>query len=166
MRFRGFLIFVFFALVLAVNTVAQDVTNHEETATNLRLKLMDIQVTEVELQLRLQQLDEAIKPENIEHALAGIGSTRPEDLREQRRRLLTIERDSVVARLRLLNQSRSRLESAIANAEVLAYQQSAEPPVAADQSKTAKPSVGSNWLSPAVPACQGTANRSTKPDLN
>jgi len=70
-------------------------------------------------------LDEAIKPENIEHSLAGVGSTRPEELREARRRQLSIERDGVVAQLKTAETSRTRLEAALANAEVLAYQQSA-----------------------------------------
>ena len=52
--------------------------------------------------LGLQQLDESIKPENIERSLAGIGSTRPEELRETRRRQLTIERDGVLAQLKTL----------------------------------------------------------------
>jgi hypothetical protein len=72
-------------------------------------------------------LDESLKPENIERSLAGIGSTRPEELREQRRRQLTIERDGVQAQLKTLETSRQRLETALANAEVLAYQESARP---------------------------------------
>jgi hypothetical protein len=66
-----------------------------------------------------QELDEAIKPENIERSLAGVGSTRPEELRESRRRQLAIQRDGVQAQLRTLETSRQRLESAIANAEAL-----------------------------------------------
>jgi len=72
-------------------------------------------------------LDESIKPENIERSLAGVGSTRPEELREQRRRQLSIQRDGVLAQLQTIETSRTRLEAAVANAEVLAYQQSARP---------------------------------------
>jgi len=90
---------------------------------HLRSELLDVQTREAELRIRLQMLDEDIKPENIERALAGIGSTKPEELREQRRRLLSIERDGVLARLKLLEKNRERLEAAIASAELEAYQQ-------------------------------------------
>jgi hypothetical protein len=80
-----------------------------------------------DLRARLQELDESIKPENIERSLAGVGSTRPEELREARRRQLSIQRDGVRAQLQTLETSRTRLETAIANAEALAYQQSARP---------------------------------------
>ena len=48
---------------------------------------------------------------------AGIGSTRPEELRELRRRQLTIERDSVRDQLKLLAASKERLESVIRTGE-------------------------------------------------
>ncbi|HEY2972375.1 MAG TPA: hypothetical protein VGJ48_07675 [Pyrinomonadaceae bacterium] len=62
----------------------------------------------------------------IERSLAGVGSTRPEELRELRRRQLSIERDSVRAQLKLVGASRERLEAAIRTADNQAYQQSAE----------------------------------------
>jgi hypothetical protein len=62
----------------------------------------------------------------IERSLAGVGSTRPEELRELRRRQLSIERDSVRAQLKLVGASRERLEAAIRTADNQAYQQSTE----------------------------------------
>jgi len=102
-------------------------TSAAQRADDLRSQLLDAQAKEAALEARLRQLDEALKPENIERSLAGIGSTRPEELREQRRRQLTIERDGVRAQLRLVATSRERLESAVRSAEGMAYQQSAEP---------------------------------------
>jgi hypothetical protein len=122
MKFKTFFILFFITLVLPSNIVAGDVS-HEEMAIKLRFELVEVQAKEAELQVRLQQLDDDLKPENIERALAGIGSTKPEDLREHRRRLLTIERDGVLARLKLLEKSRIRLETAIETAEAEAYQQ-------------------------------------------
>jgi hypothetical protein len=98
----------------------------ESTIETLRVQLLDAQNREAELQVREQQLNEALKPENIEHSLAGVGSTRPEQLRETRRRQLTIERDGVRAQLKLVATSRERLESVIRTAETQAYQQSAD----------------------------------------
>ena len=80
----------------------------------LRAQLLEVQGKEDGLRNRLAQLEEAIKPENIERSLAGVGSTRPEELRESRRRQLTIERDGVLAQLKILETSRQRLEAAIA----------------------------------------------------
>jgi hypothetical protein len=99
-----------------------------ETLENLRLQLIDVQTHEAELQARAQQLDEALKPENIERSLAGVGSTRPEELREARRKQLQIERDGVGAKLKVLETSRLRLEAAIRDAETRAYHESAQPP--------------------------------------
>ncbi|MCA1575348.1 MAG: hypothetical protein LC770_12595 [Acidobacteria bacterium] len=67
---------------------------------------------------------EYLKPENIEKGLAGIGSTRPEELREQRRRQLEIEKKSVQTRLDQLATSRTRLEG-IVQADAAAYHSSA-----------------------------------------
>ena len=111
-------------LLLSVNVYAQEAAERVE---KLRAQLLEVQTKENALRTRAEQLEESIKPENIERSLAGIGSTRPEELREARRRQLTIERDGVLAQLKTLETSRQRLESAIANAEAVAYQQSARP---------------------------------------
>ena len=98
-----------------------------DRAAELRLQLLDVEAKQTELQARLKYLDEAMKPENIEHSLAGFGSTKPEELREQRRKELQIERNGVQAQLNLLNTSHTRLEAAIATADAEAYRQSAMP---------------------------------------
>jgi hypothetical protein len=105
---------------------AQEKPSAAETVENLKLQLIDVKAREDDLKLRVQQLDENLKPENIERALAGVGSTRPEELREQRRRQLTIEKTGVVAQLEETAALRSRLETSLAAAEVEAYQQSAK----------------------------------------
>ena len=116
-----------FGLLFTSRILAQDPpTSPAEAAADLRARLVEVQAKEAERHARLNQLDEALQPENIERSLAGIGSTRPEELREQRRRELTIERDGVRKQLDLLATSRARLESAIQTADNLAYQQSAK----------------------------------------
>lgn len=135
----------FLALTFTSGAVAQE--SAAETASKLRQQLVEIQTKETELRTRLQQLEEALQPENIERALAGIGSTKPEELREHRRRQLTIEKNGVLAQLRTLAASQSRLESAIATADSQAYQQSAQPstPIS-NQMLMAQPAAGSRWL--------------------
>jgi len=111
--------------LLAVRTPAQ--SNAQERAANLRAQLIEAQARQAELQTRLQQLDEDLKPENIERSLAGVGSVHPEELREARRRQLEIEKRSVQSQLDVLAASRSRLEIAIAAADAESYRQSAGP---------------------------------------
>ena len=114
-------------LFLTATVWAQETTGAAESAEKLRSQLIDVQDREALLRIRAQQLEDELKPDNIERSLAGIGSTKPEELREYRRRQLTIERDGVIAQLKILETSRSRLETAVIAAESRAYQESADP---------------------------------------
>lgn len=105
---------------------AQKASDAAQRADDLHLQLLDVQAKEAELQERARQLDENLKPENIERSLAGIGSTKPEELRELRRRQLSIERESVRTQLKLVVASRERLESSVRVLETVAYQKSAD----------------------------------------
>ena len=62
-------------LMLSADLRAQETTPSAEKADELRVQLIEIQSKEDSLRVRAEQLDEALKPENIERALAGIGST-------------------------------------------------------------------------------------------
>lgn len=121
---RFSLLLVVLAFALIGSAYAQEPTA-AETAEQIRFKLLDVQGQQESLKLRLQELEEALKPENIERSLAGVGSTRPEELREARRRQLTIERDGVAAQLKILDSARQRLETALGEAEARAYHESA-----------------------------------------
>jgi len=116
-----------FVLAFGVTVSAQEPASAADQVEKLKAQLLEMQAKEAGLRERLQQLDESIKPENIERSLAGVGSTRPEELREARRRQLSIERDGVLAQLQTIETGRLRLESALANAEARAYQESAQP---------------------------------------
>lgn len=109
--------------ICSITGVAQEAAQRAET---LRQQLSVIQAQESELQTRSQQLDEQLKPENIERSLALVGLTHPEELREQRRRQLEIEKKGVTTQLEQLAASKARLESAIARADADAYRQSAQ----------------------------------------
>jgi ribosome biogenesis SPOUT family RNA methylase Rps3 len=109
--------------LFATTILAQ--TSAKEIAANLRVQLSEVQVKKAEMQALDEQLEEDLKPENIERSLAGIGSTRPERLREQRRRQLEIARAGIRIQLDELDRSQTRLETAIAEADAVAYWQSA-----------------------------------------
>jgi len=136
MKLKSILAILVVGLLFSVHVYAQETESAAESAEKLKLQLLDVQAVEADLRARLQELDESIKPENIERSLAGVGSTRPEELREARRRQLSIQRDGVLAQLRTIETSRTRLETAIANADVRAYHESARP--ATNQSLRAK----------------------------
>lgn len=126
MRFNVQII-LFLAICLTITAhVAAQPPGAAQRVDELRRQLVETQAKEAGLEAKLRQLDENIKPENIERSLAGVGSTKPEELREQRRRQLSTERDGVRAQLKLLGTSRERLEQSIREAEGMAYQQSAE----------------------------------------
>lgn len=129
----------------ALNTQAQPKSAAEE-AENLRLQLLDVQAQEENLRARAVQLDEALKPENIERSLAGVGSTRPEELREARRRQLQIERDGVTSQLKILETSRMRLEAALRDADARAYQESAGGTPEASGMLSVQSLLGRRWL--------------------
>ena len=109
--------------LFAITALAQP--RAQEIADNLRVQLSELEVRQAETQARDEQLEEALQPENIERSVAGIGSTHPERLREERRRQLEIIRIGVRLQLDELDRSRARLEAAIAEADTLAYWQSA-----------------------------------------
>jgi hypothetical protein len=109
--------------VLATTAVAQ--SSAQDIAANLRLQLSEVEVRQAEMQARDEQLQDDLKPENIEQSLAGVGSTHPENLREQRRRQLESARARVRIQLDELDSSHKPLEAAIAEADAVAYWQSA-----------------------------------------
>ena len=117
------------ALLLVLGSVAQ--TNAQQSpsaaveAQQLRNELRQLKDRETEIQMRLPELDVALKPENIERSFAGVGSLRPEELREARRKQLQAEKDRLQAQLNEIAQDRSRLEAAIVNADTRAYYESA-----------------------------------------
>lgn len=144
--FKSFLVLSLLAIV-NVTVSGQQRANAAGAVDELRLQLIEVQEKEGTLRLRAQQLEEELKPQNIERALAGIGSTRPEELREARRRQLTIEQESVKAQLKLIETTKERLETAIAGAEGRAYQESALPMPAPPVNALRMDSIG---ISPAL----------------
>ncbi|HEX5966203.1 MAG TPA: hypothetical protein VFY51_09725 [Pyrinomonadaceae bacterium] len=139
-----------FALVLIllsfVVVYGQEGTSAAARVDQLKSQLLEIQGKEEALKARAAQLEEALKPENIERSLAGVGSTRPEELRETRRRQLTIERDGVLAQLKILETSRVRLEAALREAEGRAYHESARATPETTQALVAQSPRSQRWL--------------------
>lgn len=90
----------------------------EQRAASLRAELREVQSKETQLQAHADEIDYALKPENIERTVAVYGTTHPEEAREQRRRQLEAEKDRIRKQLDQMASSREHLEQSIAEADV------------------------------------------------
>jgi chromosome segregation ATPase len=103
----------------------------EQRAETLRARLLDLQMQELNLQARLDDLDYRLLPDSLQQAIAFIGSARPMDeLREAVRRRLENEKARVNKQMEILISSRERIEAAInrADAEIERLRQQLELP--------------------------------------
>ena len=91
----------------------------EERAGILRKQLIESIEKETAYKSRLAQMDEEVRPENVERSLSGVGTTRTAELREVRRRSLEIEKRGLENLLNLNTQSRARLEEDVKQADSL-----------------------------------------------
>jgi chromosome segregation ATPase len=89
----------------------------ESRSAALRAELRDVQSKEADLEAKAEQIDYDLKPENIERATAGYGTTHPEEAREQRRRQLESEKQRLRRQLDQLAISHTRLDEAIATSD-------------------------------------------------
>src|SRR5215831_19342666 len=86
----------------------------EQRSESLWAKLFEIQMQEIDLQTRLDDLDYRLTPDGIRQALAFVGSVRPMDeLRQSLRIRLEAERVRINALLENLAQARQHLEDSI-----------------------------------------------------
>lgn len=90
----------------------------EQRATSLRAQLREVQQKKSDSEAQLEDFDYALKPESIERATAGYGSTRPEEVRAQRKRQLESERGRVAKQLEQLTASEAQLNDAIAASDL------------------------------------------------
>lgn len=91
----------------------------EERADNFRRKLEETITREADLNAKMQQLEYQARPEAIQLDTAVIGSTRPEEVRETRRKMLEAEKTRLREQINQVQITRARLETAIANADSL-----------------------------------------------
>jgi chromosome segregation ATPase len=90
----------------------------EQRSSQLRTELRDVQSKKADLEAHREQLESDLKPENIERSVAGYGSTRPEDLRAQRKKQLENDRTRTLQQIDQLTASESRIQQAIATSDV------------------------------------------------
>lgn len=94
-------------------------TRAEERAEILRKQLIELIEKETSLKTRLTQLEEDMRPENIERAMSSYGTTRTAEMRDTRRRVLENEKRGVENLMQITSQSRLRLEEDVRQADQL-----------------------------------------------
>lgn len=97
-----------------------DILSRAETrAESLRKQLFEMIEKENGVQLRIEQINNDARPESIERSLAFVGSLRPEEIREQRRKSLEAEKRNLELLLTQIQTSRATLEENVQKADFL-----------------------------------------------
>lgn len=99
-------------------SIRDRMTQEEQRAENLEEQLFSIAKEEANLQAQLDEVNEQLRPENIEQIQVS-GSLRPEAIRESTRRRLTNKQNRIQTQLQLLEQSRTRIHSSISVTDML-----------------------------------------------
>lgn len=97
-----------------------DILSRAETrAESLRKQLFEMIEKENGVQIRIEQINNDARPESIERSLAFVGSLRPEEIREQKRKSLEAEKRNLELLLAQIQTSRSTLEENVQKADFL-----------------------------------------------
>jgi hypothetical protein len=94
-------------------------TQSEQRAEMLRRQLLELIEKETLYRTKIAQIDEDIRPENVERTLNPYGTTRTAELRDTRRRVLDTERRGFFSLLALTADNRTRLEEELRQADAL-----------------------------------------------
>lgn len=100
-----------------VDSLQDKLVKEQQRAETLHAQLLATMEKEATLQARADQLDEQLRPENIDRSLAGVGGLHPEDARESLRRRLTNDRRRLQSQLDLLQQDHTRLQASLADSD-------------------------------------------------
>lgn len=91
----------------------------EQRAESLRRQLFELIEKENGVRTRLEQINYEARPENLDRAAAFAGSLRPEEIRDQRRKSLEVEKRNLETLLTQIQTSRAALEENVRKADVL-----------------------------------------------
>ena len=94
-------------------------TKAEQRTESLRKQRFDLLEKENSIQSRLDQIEIDIRPENIERQVAVMGTLRPEEIRDAKRKSLDSERKNLQALLTQVQTTRSSLDQTVDKAEQL-----------------------------------------------
>ena len=100
-----------------IDYTRDQITKEEDRIRALQKDLVDLSARETPLRKRLDEIESQQQPDRIERSLAGVGSTKPEEIRDSVSRQLSIEKRQIQAQLDTIQASRARNQSFITNAE-------------------------------------------------
>ena len=94
-------------------------TKAEQRSDGLRKQLFEMIEKESTIRGRMDQIDNDARPESIERSMATVGSLRPEELREQRRRSLLLEKSNLQVLLTEVQKNRANLDLNLQRSDAL-----------------------------------------------
>lgn len=95
-------------------------TRAEQRVEALQAQMTDVMEKQANLQARVEQLDDAMRPENLDRQLATSGTFRPDEARDALRRQYDNEKKRVQAQLDVQGTRRTQLEKSLNDATQLA----------------------------------------------
>lgn len=98
-------------------SIQEQLEKEEQRGEALQLHLVEISQKEEPIQTRLDKIDQQLRPESIERTMAGVGSVHPEELRNEVKTRLNVEKNRLVAQLELLRQDRNRTRASLATTD-------------------------------------------------
>ncbi len=94
-------------------------TRAETRSESLRKQLFEMIEKENSVKMRLEQIQADARPEVIERSVALVGTLRPEELRDQRKKSLDIEKTNLETLLTQIQTSRANLETNVEKSDAL-----------------------------------------------
>jgi outer membrane murein-binding lipoprotein Lpp len=100
--------------------IQERLTRAEQRVESLQTQMSEVMEKEANLQSRVDQIDEQMRPENLDRQLATTGTFRPDEARDSLRRQLDNEKRRVRSQLDVQAARRQQLESSLVTAQQLA----------------------------------------------
>ncbi|MGI8468010.1 MAG: hypothetical protein ACR2N3_06110 [Pyrinomonadaceae bacterium] len=94
-------------------------TRAEQRTETLRKQLFEMIEKENQIKTRLDQIENDIRPEMIERSVALVGTLRPEELRDQRRKTLEVDKRNLQRLLTDIQNTRSSLDLNLQKADIM-----------------------------------------------
>jgi hypothetical protein len=94
-------------------------TRAEQRSESLRKQVFDMMEKESNIKTRIDSLDYDLRPEMIERNAAMVGTLRPEEIRDSRRKSLQSEKTNLETLLTQIQTTRASLEISLARADEL-----------------------------------------------
>src|SRR5262245_9017713 len=102
-----------------VTAIRDQLLKEEKRSEDLQMHLSEIAEKEADLQPKLETINQQLRPENIERELAAVGSTKPEEVREEVRRRRAAEQQRLQTQVGLLRQDKTRTQSSLSSADLM-----------------------------------------------